>query len=315
LWMQPAVAAPRRSKRVAREDASLELSGDGPGGRPMGQATAPHFEMGGLASGSAAMASIDPRVERCRQLGRKNSKSAKHLNLRGAAKSKAESKKASSGLWYGPSAAGSTAAPIVAETTAASTVKHFGTNHMVIINDVLPGAAQMLAEERAAGSLTKVRGGGIRNIPVALEHESELTKATRNAWKFSTRSRLSEVLNKRLEPLRRMLHVCMVERVALESTKPVGNSLGTPRQVGHFDYNQVVSSSWEQQSNPKARPWTLLVCLQPGGKILVLVGGRWVMVRLAEGQGVLFRYDVWHGGAYYDKEHWRLHEYWEPVWQ
>ena len=36
-------------------------------------------------------------------------------------------------------------------------------------------------------------------------------------------------------------------------------------------------------------------------------------IRLAAGDAVLFRGDVWHSGAGYAADHWRLHEYWVPT--
>jgi len=67
---------------------------------------------------------------------------------------------------------------------------------------------------------------------------------------------------------------------------------------------------------PPARyPWTLLVSLQPGGKLIIEKqgdGGGPVVIELDAGDAVLFRYDVKHGGAAYTHKHMRLHEYWEP---
>ena len=93
------------------------------------------------------------------------------------------------------------------------------------------------------------------------------------------------------------------------------------RQVGHYDYSQATSLHWTRacQETRKATgrgasyPWTMLTALQSGAKLLIWAHNRWVLVRLGAGDVALFRYDVWHAGASYDCEHWRLHEYWEPT--
>ena len=38
---------------------------------------------------------------------------------------------------------------------------------------------------------------------------------------------------------------------------------------------------------------------------------QWVVIHLSAGDGAIFREDVWHGGASYDRQHGRVHKYWE----
>ena len=40
---------------------------------------------------------------------------------------------------------------------------------------------------------------------------------------------------------------------------------------------------------------------------------QWVVIHLSAGDGAIFREDVWHGGASYDRQHGRVHKYWEPT--
>ena len=83
----------------------------------------------------------------------------------------------------------------------------------------------------------------------------------------------------------------------------------------HLTSTTSVVSEKLSKKPPARHPWTLLVSLQPGGKLIIEKqgdGGGPVVIELDAGDAVLFRYDVKHGGAAYTHKHMRLHEYWEP---
>merc|ERR1712194_197275 len=103
----------------------------------------------------------------------------------------------------------------------------------------------------------------------------------------------------------------------------IASKAASPRQVMHRDYSTTAYGKWRTKEaginakikpRPRQRyPWTLLLSLQPEGKLIVLTTGGPVVIELDAGDAVLFRYDVRHGGAAYGRRHIRLHEYWEPT--
>ena len=157
----------------------------------------------------------------------------------------------------------------------------------------------------------KEQWGHIRGCPVGCEKKTSLDQPDRKSYDFHTESEIVLQIEKATERLKQALKVRLLGRVALKSTQ------GTRRQVLHYDFKQNLVKQWQQRKfgkkkSKKVHPWTLLVSLQAHGKLIVCVLGNKVEVPLGAGDAILFRYDVFHGGARYSREHWRMHEYWVP---
>ena len=208
---------------------------------------------------------------------------------------------------------------VARSSTTPSACNSFEEVHACVISGVLPRAHDLLAAERDKWALQRDANGQpthIRDVPVGVELSSKDT-AARLSYDLHAGSLVAEQLESRLAPLRQKLGVRRVARVGLKSVAPSSGALRRRRQVGHFDFEQRKCTRWCKDRRAKharvTRCWTLLVSLQDGGMLNLWCRGQWVVVHLNAGDACLFRDDTWHGGASYDCEHWRIHEYWEPV--
>ena len=246
------------------------------------------------------------RIERCRLLGRARSKQAQHV-----------ARMAPSGVTG--AAIKNDQLDVAMSSTTPTSVETFEEVYACVITGVLPQANALLAAERDKWALQRDAKGDpthIRDVPVGVESSSK-DNAARLSYDLHTGSRVAEQLESRMAPLRQKLGVRRVARVGLKSVAPSSGALRRRRQVGHFDFEQRKCRQWCKTCRANrarvTRCWTLLVSLQDGGMLNLWCRGRWVVVHLRAGDACLFRDDTWHGGASYDCEHWRIHEYWEPV--
>ena len=199
--------------------------------------------------------------------------------------------------------------------TTASTTANLGGAHVVVIKGLLPDAESLMQDERGTWEYTDPRYYNIRDIPLQMDDGNN--GSGRQSYLIPDGGALAQALDERTAAIRARLGVSMVQRVGIAS-KASGL-----RQVMHYDYSATAYGRWEKKEKdtnksikprPKKRyPWTLLVSLQPEGKLIILTSGGPVVVQLDAGDAVLFRYDVKHGGAAYGSKHMRLHEYWEPT--
>ena len=214
------------------------------------------------------------------------------------------------------------AAAAARELPAGAAIKDFGGVHAVVLKGALPGAADMLAHDLENG-LWKQHEHYIRDVPPSMRDLEDKLRAVRRSFGLFKRSRVARALDTGpLQQLRLALQVSMVARVGLKSdvknaSKDVKPNGRTPRQFGHFDYSRTALGTWHARVAARraahTSPWTLLVSLQDGGEVHIWCYERWMTIQLAAGDAVLFRGDVWHSGAVYAADHWRLHEYWVPT--
>ena len=144
--------------------------------------------------------------------------------------------------------------------------------------------------------------------------------ARRQSLKVPASGPIATALDERTAPIRKRLSVRSVQRVGIMSM-----ARSCRRQVLHYDYSDGQYAKWRTREKsiskklskkPPARyPWTLLVSLQPGGKLIVEKqgdGGGAVVIELDAGDAVLFRSgskQTWfttsnkHGGAAYTHQH------------
>jgi hypothetical protein len=227
---------------------------------------------------------------------------AKRPRLTGTAQEAAERKGVEEGLWG----------------TAPQTTTSLGGAHVVIIKGLLPDAEALLAEERDTWTHTDKKHHVIRDVPVSADDDSN--GSGRQSLKVPASGPIAKALDERTAPIRERLGVRCVQRVGILSM-----AMSCRRQVLHYDYSDGQYTRWSKHEKKKSKklrdkpparyPWTLLVSLQPGGKLIIEKqgdGGGPVVIELGAGDAVLFRYDVKHGGASYTLKHMRLHEYWEP---
>ena len=262
-------------------------------------------ELGNLSSGVASSDvdtfSLDPeaakraaRAARCKLIGKRNSSKAKAALATGVVGLQNQHKCA-------------------AVMAAGTTVRDLGSAVAVVVRKVLPDAAALRRQE-LVGVDARKRDGRVRDVPLGYEMGSNDANL-RRSYDTVPNGPLAQQLDAALQPLRVRLGVRMVDRVLLQS-KPPDFGGRTRRQVGHYDYNQGTLRNMLQKQRAKAEklryPWTFLISLQDNGMVLVNVEGVWVVVVLNAGDSIIFRGDVWHCGAAYDCEHWRLHEYWQP---
>ena len=185
---------------------------------------------------------------------------------------------------------------------------------MAVIKGMLPDAQAMLNNE----TWKQRPQVHIRDVPLHMEETSVGATAARVPMDLPEDSPVAKALDARTEPLRQRLGCYVKERVGLKSLKPASGTVRR-RQATHYDYSQREVKRWIRHQRTKCKrskptyPWTLLVSMQDGGKLIVVAQNIPIVVELAAGDGVLFRGDVRHGGAAYDREHIRLHEYWEPL--
>ena len=113
------------------------------------------------------------------------------------------------------------------------------------------------------------------------------------------------------------LGVKITHGVGLQSKGATKGGRPRPSQPGHWDYCQDTIRRHHvvqhQKRIQQTWPWTVLISLQPEGLLWVFSAGVWKLLSLREGDAVLVRGDVWHAGAGYVKEHWRVHFYCEPI--
>ena len=201
-------------------------------------------------------------------------------------------------------------------------IKDLGGVHAVVLKSALPDAAELLAYD-LGHDLWKQHEPYIRDVPPSMRSLEEKQRAVRRSFDLRKKSKVAKALDEGpLQQLRLALQVSMVARVGLKSdvknaskyVKPTGR---TPRQFGHFDYSRTALGTWHARVTARraahTSPWTLLVSLQDGGELHIWCHEQWMTIRLAAGDAVLFRGDVWHSGAGYAADHWRLHEYWVPT--
>lgn len=256
----------------------------------------------GVSSEQKAPAQVDAdslaaeRAERCRQLGKKNGKCAKIVQLTGAARDSTMGRLLSDGGWRPTSG-------------LEEAVEEWSDACVVVVRDAAMSAVAKHSQKERKG--WRPDYGYIRDVPVGREGKKGDVSGARTQWEVPSASKTAKGLDAILGPLRERLGVRVVARVGLLS-KPEG-----PRQVCHYDFHQQTCRTWMDRCRGRAlrvtRPWTCLVSLENGGKLNIFDSGRWVQVHLQEGDVVVFRSDVWHGGASYQSAHWRLHEYWEPI--
>jgi hypothetical protein len=121
--------------------------------------------------------------------------------------------------------------------------------------------------------------------------------ARRQSLKVPASGPIATALDERTAPIRKRLSVRSVQRVGIMSM-----ARSCRRQVLHYDYSDGQYAKWRTREKsiskklskkPPARyPWTLLVSLQPGGKLIVEKqgdGGGAVVIELDAGDAVLFR--------------------------
>ena len=228
---------------------------------------------------------------------------AKKRRLTGTAQEAAERKDVEAGLW----------------STIPQMTTSLGGAHVVIIKGLLPDAEALLAEEGHTWTHTDKKRHVIRDMPVSADEEAS-NGSGRQSLTVPASGPIAKALDERTAPIRERLGVRCVQRVGI-----VSMARSCRRQVLHYDYSDGQYTKWRDQEKKKSKklpykpparyPWTLLVSLQPGGKLIVEKqgeGGGPVVIELDAGDAVLFRYDVKHGGASYTHKHMRLHEYWEP---
>ena len=113
------------------------------------------------------------------------------------------------------------------------------------------------------------------------------------------------------------LGVKITHGVGLQSKGATKGGRPRPSQPGHWDYCQDTIRRHHvvqrQKRIQQTWPWTVLISLQPEGLLWVFSAGVWKLLSLREGDAVLVRGDVWHAGAGYVEEHWRVHFYCEPI--
>ena len=189
-----------------------------------------------------------------------------------------------------------------------------------VIDGLIRNAQKMLKAERAEIKPLKLRNdkgesSHIRGVPLGLE-ETEVDVADRLSYDFPNDSRLLQSIKDATADLQRLLDVQTQASVVLHSLGSNGGRLRR-RQPMHYDFKQGEVNRYKKRRVGKAKkrcpvPWTLLVSLQDGGMLIVARKGQKVLLKLDEGDAVLMRFDVWHGGAAYLADHWRMHEYWVP---
>ena len=200
-------------------------------------------------------------------------------------------------------------------TTTPSTTTSLEMEHVFVIKDLLPGAESMMDKERHTWPHSHRKYHNIRDVP--LSEKDDNNGSGRQSYLIPEDGALARALDERTASIRSRLGVNMVQRVGIAS------KAASPRQVMHRDYSTTAYGKWRTKEaginakikpRPRQRyPWTLLLSLQPEGKLIVLTTGGPVVIELDAGDAVLFRYDVRHGGAAYGSRHIRLHEYWEPT--
>jgi hypothetical protein len=154
----------------------------------------------------------------------------------------------------------------------------------------------MLARERDTWTPTHVKEHNIRDVPVGAADDTN-GSATAVAQKVPASGPIATALDERTAPIRKRLSVRSVQRVGIMSM-----ARSCRRQVLHYDYSDGQYAKWRTREKsiskklskkPPARyPWTLLVSLQPGGKLIVEKqgdGGGAVVIELDAGDAVLFR--------------------------
>ena len=189
-----------------------------------------------------------------------------------------------------------------------------GTSHAFVIKGLLPEAEALVDAEQSEWKYTDPRHHVIRDVPLGQDGSNG---SGRQSYQIPVDGPLAKALDKRTAPIR--------DRLGVQRTQIVGiiSKPGSRRQIMHTDFANAAYGMWKKKEanlnakvspRPKLRyPWTLLLSLQPGGRLIILTSdGRPVVIELAAGDAVLFRYDVRHGGAAYASRHIRLHEYWEP---
>ena len=251
------------------------------------------------SSHSAEDQIIEARRARGMAMGKKNNLGSKRAKLSGAASTSVHVSDRSQ--------------------TTAMQINDFGGAHAIVLEQALPDAARLLAADLERGAWVK-RRGFVSDAPPSLHKDA---KRVRESFDLRQKSMVAAALDKGpLQQLRAALGVRMVERVGLKSavssaSPRIKHHGMTPRQIGHFDYSRTCIGTWHARVAvrrvPQTSPWTLLVSLQDGGEILVWCHQRWVAVELQAGDAFLFRGDVWHAGAGYKVDHFRLHEYWVPT--
>ena len=196
------------------------------------------------------------------------------------------------------------------------TTDSLGTSRAVVIKGLLPDAERMVKAERGTWVYTDPLFRNIRDSPLGQEADNG---SGRQSLIIPEDGPIARALDKRTAPIRERLGVRRTQLVGIIS-KPAGR-----RQIMHTDYANGAYGLWKKKEakqnatkNKKKRqklryPWTLLLSLLPGGKLIILTDDGPVVIELDAGDAVLFRYDVRHGGAAYTSQHIRLHEYWEPI--
>ena len=218
--------------------------------------------------------------------------------LTGAAQAAAERAEVDAGRW---------------DTTKRTTTS-LAKSHVVVIKDMLPDAERMVADERAGWTYTDKEYYNIRNVPLG---EEDSNTSGRQSYRIPEGGPIAKALDKRTAPIQQRLGVRRTQTVGIIS------KASSCRQIMHTDYANGAYTRWKKKEatlnakvspRPKLRfPWTLLLSLQPGGRLIIHTTDGPVVIELGAGDAVLFRYDVRHGGAAYASRHIRLHEYWEPI--
>ena len=218
--------------------------------------------------------------------------------LTGAAQAAAERAEVDAGWW----------------DTSKRTTTSLAKSHVVVIRDLLPDAERMVADECADWTYTDKEFHNIRNVPLG---QDDSNGSGRQSYRIPEGGPIVKALDKRTAPIRQRLGVRRTQIVGIIS-KP-----SSCRQIMHTDYANGAYTRWKKKEatqnakvspRPKLRfPWTLLLSLQPGGRLIIHTTDGPVVIELGAGDAVLFRYDVRHGGAAYASRHIRLHEYWEPI--
>ena len=205
---------------------------------------------------------------------------AKKRRLTGTAQEAAERKDVEAGLW----------------STIPQMTTSLGGAHVVIIKGLLPDAEALLAEEGDTWTHTDKKRHVIRDMPVSADEEAS-NGSGRQSLTVPASGPIAKTLDERTAPIRERLGVRCVQRVGI-----VSMARSCRRQVLHYDYSDGQYTKWRDQEKKKSKklpykpparyPWTLLVSLQPGGKLIVEKqgdGGGAVVIELDAGDAVLFR--------------------------
>ena len=146
-------------------------------------------------------------------------------------------------------------------------VQDFGSAHVIVIKGLLPDAAQLLRDE-VAKDWRERTDTHIRDVPLGMEATAVGGVGARVGMDINADSPLSQMLNKRTEPLMARLGVKRAERIGIKSRKPAAGE-SRRRQATHYDYSQRRINQWVSASTclspaaaaPTATPLLMLPIL------------------------------------------------------